>query len=77
MKMKQNELITVEGPNGRTYGECAYAEISSIHMINGVFTSTLYIKDKPKRLSRELALLYYTKKLRMQWDKLFQIEDLL
>lgn len=70
MKMKPDDFITIEGPKGRTYEECVYAEILSIQMIDGVFVTTLHIKEKPKRLPRELALLYYTQKLRMQWDEI-------
>lgn len=64
MRVKPDEFITVESPNGRTYGECAHAEVLSVRMIEGQFVSTLHIKDKPKRLSREQALRYYTQKLR-------------
>lgn len=70
MRVKQDEFITIETPNGRTYGECAHAEVLSIRMIKGQFVSTLHIKDKPKRLSREQALRYYTQKLRHQWDEI-------
>lgn len=63
MTVKQDKFITIESPNGRTYGECAHAEVLSIRMISGQFVSTLHIKDKPKRLSRQEALQYYTKKL--------------
>lgn len=63
MTVKQDKFITIEPPNGRTYGECAHAEVLSIKMISGQFVSTLHIKDKPKRLSRQEALRYYTKKL--------------
>ena len=63
MTVKQDKFITIESPNGRTYGECAHAEVLSIKMISGQFVSTLHIKDKPKRLSRHEALQYYTQKL--------------
>jgi len=56
-----------EPANGRTYGECVMDEIMSIQMIDGEFRTTLHIKEKPKRLSREEALLYYTRKLRTHW----------
>jgi len=71
MTVKQDQFITIETPNGRTYGECTHAEVLSIRMINGQFVSTLHIKDKPKRLSREDALHYYTQKLKRQWHNVF------
>jgi hypothetical protein len=55
--------IKTEPAKGRTYGECIMDEICSIQMIDGEFRTTLHIKEKPKRLSREEALIYYTKKL--------------
>lgn len=62
--------IRIEYPHGRTYGECILEEMMSIRMINGEFHTTLHIKDKPKRLSRDEALSYYTNKLRTIWDSL-------
>lgn len=56
-----------ETPNNRTLGECLQAEADSIRLIDGKFTTTLSIKHKPKRLSREMALIYYTGKLRKIW----------
>lgn len=53
-----------EAAKGRTYGEC----VMNVKMIDGEFRTTLHIKDKPKRLSREEALVYYTKKLQIFWD---------
>lgn len=69
MKFKRDDFITIEKPNGRTYGECLYAEVKAIKMIDNVFVSTLYIHNKPKRLSRDKAALYYTHKLRLTWEK--------
>lgn len=57
-----------ETAKGRTYGECIMDEIMSIRMIDGEFRTTLHIKEKPKRLSREEALVYYTQKLRRIWE---------
>jgi hypothetical protein len=45
-------------------------EIASIKMINGEFRTTLHIKEKPKRLKREDALIYYTQKLKNVWGEL-------
>jgi hypothetical protein len=59
--------IKTEPAKGRTYGECVMDEIMSIQMIDGEFRTTLHIKEKPKRLSREDALIYYTRKLRNIW----------
>lgn len=60
--------IKTEGAKGRTYGECIIDEIRSIRMIDGEFRATLHIKEKPKRLNRQEALIYYTKKLRTHWE---------
>lgn len=60
----------IESPQGRTFGECIYDELSSITMINGEFKTTLHIKDKPKRLNRNEALKYYTHKLRLIWERI-------
>lgn len=60
--------IKTETAKGRTYGECIMDEIMSIRMIDGEFRTTLHIKEKPKRLSREEALEYYTQKLRRIWE---------
>ncbi|ADR35239.1 DC-STAMP domain containing 1 (plasmid) [Sulfuricurvum kujiense DSM 16994] len=60
--------IKTEGAKGRTYGECIVDEIRSIRMIDGEFRATLHIKEKPKRLNRQEALIYYTKKLRTHWE---------
>lgn len=68
--MEEIELhprIKTEAAKGRTYGECVMDEIMSIEMIDGEFRTTLHIKEKPKRLSREDALIYYTRKLRSHW----------
>ena len=68
--MKELELqprIKTEAAKGRTYGECVMDEIMSIQMIDGEFRTTLHIKEKPKRLSREDALIYYTHKLQSVW----------
>lgn len=59
--------VKTEPAKGRTYGECIVDEIRSVRMIDGVFRATLHIKEKPKRLSREDALIYYTQKLRTHW----------
>lgn len=64
---EKNHHISVEYPQGRTYGECVYDELLSIRMIEGKFITTLQIKDKPKRMSRANALQYYTLKLRRVW----------
>ncbi len=53
--------LKTEAPKGRTYGEC----IMSIRMIDGEFRAIFHIKEKPKRLGREDALIYYTQKLRI------------
>ncbi len=66
------KLFTIEYPEGRTYGECIRAEISSVKMINGTFVTTLQINSKPKRMKREEALHYYTNKLRTAWNNLGQ-----
>ena len=58
----------IEFPMGRTYGECIIAELSSVVMIDGVFSQTLHIKDKPKRLKKEEAIRYYTLKLKKMWE---------
>ena len=60
--------IKIESYNGRTYGECIRDEIDSIRMIDGKFVTTLQIKKKPQRLSRDQALSYYTAKLRAYWN---------
>lgn len=68
--MEELELhpqIKTEAAKGRTYGECVMEEIFSIKMIDGEFRATLHIKEKPKRLNREEALIYYTQKLRNVW----------
>lgn len=68
--MEELELhppIKTESAKGRTYGECVMEEIFSIKMIDGEFRATLHIKEKPKRLNREDALVYYTQKLRSVW----------
>ncbi len=59
--------IKTERAKGRTYGECVMEEIFSIRMIDGEFRTTLHISEKPKRLSHEDALEYYTQKLRTVW----------
>lgn len=64
--------IKTEPAKGRTYGECVMDEISSIQMIDGEFRATLHIKEKPKRLNRQEALIYYTKKLRTHWENTSQ-----
>jgi len=58
----------VQYPEGRTYGECIEDEKRSIRMINGRFVPTIRILDKPFRLSRSEALVYYTKKLQKVWE---------
>lgn len=45
-------------------------EIASIKMIDGEFRTTLHIKEKPKRLKRQDALVYYTLKLRNVWGEI-------
>lgn len=70
MKIKKDDLITIESPNGRTLGECLHDEFLSIRMIHGQFVSTLHIKDKPKRMLRDEALDYYTRKLRSAWENI-------
>lgn len=64
--------IKTEAAKGRTYGECVMDEIMSICMIDGEFRTTLHIKEKPKRLSREEALEYYTQKLRTVWENILE-----
>ena len=64
--------IKTETAKGRTYGECIMDEIMSIRMIDGEFRTTLHIKEKPKRLSREEALEYYTQKLRNVWANILE-----
>ena len=64
--------IKTEAAKGRTYGECVMDEIMSIRMIDGEFRTTLHIKEKPKRLSREEALEYYTQKLRTVWENILE-----
>jgi hypothetical protein len=66
-ELEQHPRIKTEPAKGRTYGECVMDEIMSIQMIDGEFRTTLHIKEKPKRLSREEALIYYTRKLRIHW----------
>jgi hypothetical protein len=66
-ELEQHLRIKTEPANGRTYGECVMDEIMSIQMIDGEFRTTLHIKEKPKRLSRNDALIYYTRKLRIHW----------
>lgn len=71
--MEELELhlqLKTETAKGRTYGECVMDEIFSIKMIDGQFRTTLQIKEKPKRLGREDALIYYTRKLRMVWENI-------
>ncbi|MHB8100580.1 MAG: hypothetical protein ACYDD5_13465 [Sulfuricurvum sp.] len=68
--IESNPQLKIETPQGRTYGECVMDEIASIKMINGEFRATLHIKEKPKRLKREDALIYYTQKLRNVWGEL-------
>lgn len=73
--MKELELhpqIKTEAAKGRTYGECVMDEISSIKMIDGEFRTTLHIKEKPKRLCREDALIYYTQKLHGVWENILE-----
>lgn len=73
--MEELELhpqIKSEAAKGRTYGECIMDEIMSIQMIDGEFHTTLQIKEKPKRLSREDALIYYTHKLRNVWANILK-----
>jgi hypothetical protein len=65
-----NPQQKIETPKGRTFGKCVMDEIASIKMINGEFRATLHIKEKPKRLKREDALIYYTQKLRNVWGEL-------
>ena len=64
--------IKTEAAKGRTYGECVMEEIFSIKMIDGEFRTTLHIKEKPKRLGREDALIYYTQKLRSVWENILE-----
>lgn len=73
--MEELELhpqIKTETAKGRTYGECVMDEIFSIKMIEGQFCMTLQIKEKPKRLSREAALDYYTQKFRSVWVNILE-----
>lgn len=73
--MEEIELhpqIKTEVAKGRTYGECVMEEIFSIRMIDGEFRTTLHIKEKPKRLSRTDALIYYTQKLRNVWGNILE-----
>lgn len=72
MQKMAKKLFVTEHPNGRTYGECVQAEISSVKMIDGTFVITLQINSKPKRMKREEALCYYTNKLRTVWNNLGQ-----
>jgi hypothetical protein len=65
--LEQHPRTKTEPAKGRTYGECVMDEIMSIQMIDGEFRTTLHIKEKPKRLSRKDALIYYTQKLRTHW----------
>jgi hypothetical protein len=70
--MEELELhphIKTEAAKGRTYGECTMDELMSVKMIDGEFRTTLHIKDKPKRLSHEETLVYYTKKLQIFWGE--------
>lgn len=67
-ELEPHSRIKTEPAKGRTYGECVMDEIMSIKMIDGEFRTTLHIKEKPKRLSREDALIYYTRKLRSHWS---------
>ena len=71
-ELKLDPKIKTEGAKGRTYGECIMDEIMSIRMIDGEFRTTLHIKEKPKRLSREEALKYYTQKLRNVWANILK-----
>jgi hypothetical protein len=64
--------IKTKAAKGRTYGECVMEEIFSIKMIDGEFRTTLHIKEKPKRLGREDALIYYTQKLRGVWENILE-----
>ncbi|ADR35412.1 hypothetical protein Sulku_2763 (plasmid) [Sulfuricurvum kujiense DSM 16994] len=73
--MEEIELhprIKTEAAKGRTYGECVMDEMMSIRMIDGEFSTTLHIKEKPKRLGREDALIYYTQKLRGVWENILE-----
>lgn len=65
---ENNHHVISQSPQGRTYGECIYDELLSIQMIEGKFIPTLHIKDKPKRMNRSDALIYYTQKLRLVWE---------
>jgi hypothetical protein len=69
-RTESSSQLTIETPKGRTYGECVMDEIASIKMINGEFRATLHIKEKPKRLSRKDASIYYTQKLKNVWGQL-------
>jgi len=69
-ELQLHPQIKTEAAKGRTYGECVMDEISSIRMIDGEFRTTLHIKEKPKRLGREDALIYYTQKLRRTWESI-------
>lgn len=63
-------MFKTETAKGRTYGECVIAEISSIHLVNGQFVTTLRICNKPDPLPREDAIAYYTDKLRRVWNEI-------
>jgi hypothetical protein len=71
-ELQLHPQIKTEAAKGRTYGECVMDEISSIKMIDGEFRTTLHIKEKPKRLGREDALMYYTQKLRSVWANILE-----
>lgn len=71
-ELQLHPRIKTETAQGRTYGECVVDEISSIKMIDGEFRTTLHIKEKPKRLGREDALIYYTQKLRTVWANILE-----
>lgn len=66
--LSNRDVIKVETPRGKTYGECVQAEIDSIKLVNGKFVPTLQIINKPKRLPRQKALEYYTAKLKASWS---------
>jgi hypothetical protein len=71
MKYPKNDdkLPKIECSNGRKYGECCIAEQLSVKMVDGTFIQTLQIKDKPRPLKKDEALIYYTQKLRSIWEK--------
>lgn len=71
-ELQLHSQIKTEAAKGRTYSECVMDEISSIKMIDGEFRTTLHIKEKPKRLGREDALIYYTQKLRSVWENILE-----